>query len=88
MAHYVVQVFAIPLHNSNYHNQRYGSIQNSPYYDQLRSLVENQVMQYNTDIDPTATLSRAELIEQVIKTYALNHKVLLTNTAHDLADLD
>jgi hypothetical protein len=88
MSHYVVQIFNTPLHSANYHNQRYASIQNSPYYDQLRSLVEKQVVQYNTAIDPTATLTRAELIEQVVKTYALSNKVLLTSTAHDVADLD
>lgn len=88
MSHYIVQIFATPLHNINYHNQRYSAIQNSPYYDELRSLVEKQVVQYNSNIDPTATLTRAALIEQVVKTYALSNKVLLTSTAHDVADLD
>lgn len=88
MSHYIVQIFATPLHGANYYNQRYADIQNSPYYHELRSLVEKEVVQYNTAIDPTATLTRAELIEQVVKTYALTNKVLLSNTAHDLADLD
>ena len=88
MAHYVVQAFATPLHELNYHNQRYASIQDSQYYNELRTLVENQVIQYDTDSNPTATLTRAELIEQIVKTYALTNKVLLSNTVHDLADLN
>lgn len=88
MSHYVVQLFATPLDSANYHNQRYASIQNSQYYSQLRSLVEKEIVPYNTDIDPTATLTRAELIEQVVKTYALTNKVLLSSSAHDLTDLD
>jgi len=88
MAEYVVQTFNTPVHSTNYHNQRYASIQNSSYYNQLRTLIEQQVIPYHTDMDPTATLTRAALIQQMVKTYALTNKVLLTNTAHDLADLD
>jgi len=88
MAHYIVQIFAIPLNNTNYYNQRYTSIQDSSYYNELRTLIEKQVIQNDTAIDPTATLTRAKLIEQIVKTYALTHKVLLNNTAHDLVDID
>lgn len=88
MAHYAVNIFAIPLHNENYYNQRYASIQDSQYADALRSLIQADVIQYDTNINPTATLSRAELIEQIVKSYALSNKVLLTSTAHDLADID
>lgn len=88
MAHYAVQVFATPLHDENYHNQRYASIQGSAYVSALRSLIQADVIGYDTDIDPTATLTRAELIEQIVKSYALSNKVLLTSTAHDLADID
>lgn len=88
MAHYAVNIFATPLHNENYYNQRYASIQDSQYADALRSLIQADVIQYDTNINPTATLSRAELIEQIVKSYALSHKVLLTSTAHDLADID
>ena len=88
MAAYVVQIFGTPLHHNNYNNQQYTSIQDSPYYDALRILIEKEVLQNNTDIDPTATLTRATLVEQIVKTYALTHKVLLNNTAYDIADID
>jgi len=88
MAHYTVQVFATPLHNENYHNQRYAFIQNSPYAGALQALIQADIIVYDNQIDPTATLTRAELIEQIVKAYALSHKVLLASTAHDLADID
>jgi len=88
MADYIVRMFDTPLNAVNYSNQRYASIHNSPYYNELRILIENEVLGKDAAVNPTATLTRARLIEQIVKTYSLTNKVLLNNTAYDIADID
>lgn len=86
MSHYVTQVFDIPIHQVNYHNARFTHIQESQHYPAMRTLIMHNVI--STQTKPHDQISRADFITQVVKAYALDKRVVIQNTAHDIADLD
>jgi len=86
MAYHISNIFDLEVNNTHYENRQFHDIKNNPHYEAMRTLIENNIL--NNTTDPNATVSRAAFIEQVVKTYALNHRVMLKDNNHDLADID
>ncbi len=86
MAYYVTRVFDLPLNDQQYENAQFHDIKNNPHYEAMRTLIEANILR--TNIDPKQTVSRATFIDQVVKTYALNNRVVLKDNNHDLADIN
>jgi hypothetical protein len=86
MSEYIVQAFNVPLHMVNYNRARYSHIIDSKHYDAMRTLIENNIISRITN--HSQYVSRADFIQQVVKAYALDKKVVIQNTTHNISDLD
>lgn len=52
------------------------------------TLIQYDIIPYDRELDPDTHISRAAFINQLIKTYALSHRVVLGERIYDIADVD
>jgi hypothetical protein len=86
MSEYIVKMFNIQANTEYYTNIRFAHIEDSVYYDAMRTLLEKNIIDKATKHDEN--ISRATFIKQLVRTYALDKKIIVRDMVHDIEDLN